>query len=150
MGRRFRYRQSFNIWEGFPCIGAPHLWEVLPHTGSLSTCWKTSHVWEDFPYMRRLPILVKVFHRNGRTPYILEVFSYTGRLPIYVKSSRILDHFPYRDRLRHAMHRVRHILSQRHAMPRLKAMSSHSAMPCLVHTQPHQRHAMPRLNTTSL
>jgi hypothetical protein len=102
MGGLPTYGDTSHIWEDFPYKWGcrPKLWGAYPGWPSAHACVPKSlngvllitvhicyhtgfsfHVWEDFPYMGRLPI-------HGKPPHTCEVL-YMGRLPIDGKSSHI-------------------------------------------------------------
>ena len=48
-----------------------HRWEDVPYMGRLPICGKSSHIWQNFPYMGTLPIY-------GKTSHTWEDFQYMG------------------------------------------------------------------------
>jgi hypothetical protein len=74
---------------------ASHTREVFPHV-------ETSHIWQVFLYLPRLPVQREVFPCMGRLPKcrkfshtILEVSKCTGSLPMCGKSCHTWEVVPY-------------------------------------------------------
>jgi hypothetical protein len=67
----------YHKWEDFPY----NIWDDFPCAGRLPTFEKSSHMWEVFPFMRRLPKHTGPIH--GKTSHI-----------IYVTTSHVREDFP--------------------------------------------------------